>query len=69
MVEKHRKRLHAYNYYTACCVQDAASKATASRMEVEAQVTELEDLLQSNLLKRQQELQTRLQQADVEADR
>lgn len=49
--------------------QEAATKATAARMEMEAQVTELEDLLQSNLLKRQQELQTRLQQADVEADR
>ena len=50
-------------------LQEAASKATAVRMEIEAQVTELEDLLQSNLLKRQQELQMRLQQADVQADR
>lgn len=50
-------------------MQEAAAKATASRMETEAQATELEDLLQSNLLKRQQELQSRLQQADVEADR
>lgn len=32
-------------------------------------MTELEDLLNSNLLKRQQELTKRLQQADVEADR
>ena len=32
-------------------------------------VTEVEDLLNSNLLKRQQELTKRLQQADVEADR
>ena len=38
-------------------------------MESEACVTELEDLLNSNLLKQQQELNKRLQQADVEADR
>ena len=38
-------------------------------MELKTHVTELEDLLQSNLLKRQQELQTRLEQADVDADR
>ena len=45
------------------------SKLTSKRMECEAHVTELEDLLNSNLLKRQQELTKRLQQADVEADR
>lgn len=42
---------------------------TALRMEEEAHVTELGDLLNSNLLKRQQELTSRLQQADVEVDR
>ena len=44
-------------------------KLTASRMEEEAKVTELEDLLNSNLLKRQEELTKRLQKADVDADR
>lgn len=50
-------------------LQGELGKVTAQRMEVEAHVTELEDLLNSNLLKRQQELTKRLQQADVEADR
>ena len=45
------------------------SKLAAERMEEEAHVTELEDLLNSNLLKRQKELTRRLEQADVEADR
>ncbi len=44
-------------------------KLGGQRMEEEAHVTELEDLLNSNLLKRHQERTQRLQQADVEADR
>ena len=44
-------------------------KLSGPRMEEEARVTELEDLLNSNLLKRRQELTQRLQEADVEADR
>lgn len=44
-------------------------KLSGQRMEEEARVTELEDLLNSNLLKRHQELTQRLQEADVEADR
>lgn len=50
-------------------VQEEVLKVAAVRMEAEAQVAALEDLLQSNLLKQQEELQRRLQQADVEADR
>lgn len=50
-------------------LQEEVGKLTPHRMEAEAHVTELEDLLNSNLLKRQQELTKRLQQADVEADR
>lgn len=44
-------------------------RLSGQRMEEEARVTELEDLLNSNLLKRHQELTQRLQEADVEADR
>ena len=44
-------------------------KLSGQRMEEEARVTELEDLLNSNLLKRHQELTQQLQEADVEADR
>lgn len=50
-------------------LQEELAKLTSQRMEAEVHVTELEDLLNSNLLKRQQELTKRLQQADVDADR
>lgn len=50
-------------------LQEEIGKVITKRLECEAGVTELEDLLNSNLLKRQQELTKRLQQADVEADR
>ena len=50
-------------------VQEEVVRLSAQRMEEEARVTELEDVLNSNLLKRRQELTQRLEQADVEADR
>ena len=50
-------------------LQDEIGKVTTKRLECEACATELQDLLNSNLLKRQQELTKRLQLADVEADR
>ena len=50
-------------------MQDEVVKLRESRMKEQAHVTELEDLLNSNLLKQQQELTQRLQQADVEQDR
>ncbi len=50
-------------------VQEEVVRLSAQRMEEEARVTELEDVLNSNLLKRRQELNQRLEQADVEADR
>ncbi|DBB00026.1 hypothetical protein WJX77_003476 [Trebouxia sp. C0004] len=50
-------------------LQEEVVRLTAQRMEEQARVTELEDVLNSNLLKRRQELTQRLEQADVETDR
>ena len=44
-------------------------RVSGQRMEEEARVTELQDVLNTNLLKRRHELTHRLEQADVEADR
>ena len=50
-------------------VQEEVVRVSGQRMEEEARVTELEDVLNTNLLKRRHELTHRLEQADVEADR
>ena len=50
-------------------MQEEVVRLSGQRMEEEARVTELEDVLNTNLLKRRHELTQRLEQADVEADR
>jgi len=50
-------------------VQEEVVRVSGQRMEEEARVTELQDVLNTNLLKRCHELTHRLEQADVEADR
>ncbi len=50
-------------------VQEEVVRVSGQRMEEEARVTELQDVLNTNLLKRRHELTHRLEQADVEADR
>ena len=50
-------------------VQEEVVRVRGQRMEEEARVTELQDVLNTNLLKRCHELTHRLEQADVEADR